>query len=29
MKYIDEFRDGRTARALGRAIARAVDPGRG
>ncbi|MEW5889053.1 MAG: hydrogenase formation protein HypD [Pseudomonadota bacterium] len=29
MKYIDEFRDGNIARALGRAIAREADPGRG
>ncbi len=28
MKYIDEFRDGRLARAIGDAIRRAVDPGR-
>jgi hydrogenase expression/formation protein HypD len=28
MKYIDEFRDGATARSLARAIAREVDPGR-
>jgi hydrogenase expression/formation protein HypD len=28
MKYIDEFRDGATARKLAQAIAREVDPGR-
>ena len=28
MKYIDEFRDGATARSLARAIAREVDPHR-
>ncbi len=29
MKYIDEFRDGKTARALAKAIARETDPSRG